>query len=242
MSPPASPTRRLAASHLLREIGLVWCGGWTRLRSRLWLILLASGLGVALVWFGDGADKVLLGQVRLDANEMARLTAKFISDYSDLVLCAPLALVLWSIGAVRGRARWRRLGLACLMAALMAGLIVNVFKYVVGRPRPDAAAAFPQLLYGPGTRAKLHSFPSGHTATSTATGVSLIAAAPVVVIPGAIYAASVGWSRMQLNKHHPIDVVVGAVIGLVCGACFASTVPGSVIRLGRRKRRRFSRG
>ena len=238
MNQPASPSRRLAASRkrCLREAGLVWHGGWSRLRSRLWLILLASGIGVALVWCGNGADQALLEQVRLDANATTTHAAKFISHYSDLVLCVPLALALWVGGVVRRCARWRRLGLACLMAALMAGWIVTVFKHVVGRPRPDAAAAFPQLLYGPESRAKLNSFPSGHTATSTATGVSLIAASPVVAIPAAIYAAAVGWSRMQLQKHYPVDVATGAVIGLVCGACFASTVPGSVIRLSRRKR------
>jgi len=238
MNPPTCPRRRLAASpkRCLREAGLVWRGGWSRLRSRLWLILLASGLGVALVWYGDGADRLLLDQVRMDANATTTHAAKFISDYSDLVLCVPLSLALWVGGVVFRRARWRRLGLACLMAALMAGWIVTVFKRLVGRPRPDAAAAFPQLLYGPESRAKLNSFPSGHTATSTATGASLIAASPVVAIPAVMYAASVGWSRMQLRKHYPLDVATGAIIGIVCGACFASTVPGSVIRLSRRKR------
>ncbi len=240
MNQPASPNtrRRLAPSRkrCLREVGLVWRGGWCRLRSRLWLILLAIGIGVALVWLGGNTDKDLLDQVRLDPNTAATQAAKCISDYSDLFLCVPLSLALWIIGVLRKRARWRRLGLACLMAALMAGLIVMMFKHVIGRPRPDAARAFPHLLYGPGTRSKLHSFPSGHTATSTATGISLIAAAPLLAIPGTIYAASVGWSRMQLRKHYPMDVAVGAAIGLICGACFASTVPGSVIRLSRRKR------
>lgn len=240
MSLPASPTRRPASARWLREVGLVWCGGWSRLRSRLWMVLLAGGVGVGLVWFGNGADKALLEQVWVDNAAVTR-GAKFISDYSDLVLCVPLSLALWSVGALRDRTRWRRLGLACLMAALMAGLIVNMVKYVVGRPRPDAAAAFPQTFCGPATRAKLTSYPSGHTATSTATGVSLIAAAPVVAIPGAIYAATVGWSRMQLRKHYPVDVAVAAVIGAICGACFASTIPGSVIRLRRRKRHQVAR-
>jgi membrane-associated phospholipid phosphatase len=240
MNPPVSPNpnRRLAASRrrCLREAGLVWHGGWCRLRSRLWLILLAIGIGLTLIGLGGDADKDLLEQVRLDPSAATTQTAKCISGYSDLFLCVPLSLALWIIGVLRRRARWRRLGLACLMAALMAGLIVTVCKHVVGRPRPDAARAFPQRLYGPGTRTKLHSFPSGHTATSTATGISLIAAAPLLAIPGTIYAASVGWSRMQLRKHYPMDVATGAIIGLLCGACFASTVPGSVIRLSRRKR------
>jgi len=54
-------------------------------------------------------------------------------------------------------------------------------------------------------------------------------------VPGVLYAASVGWSRMQLDKHYPIDVATGAVLGTLCGLCFASTVPGSWVRLKRRQ-------
>ena len=232
-------TARLPASgsRWLREIALVWRGGWTRLRSRLWLILLAAIAGSILVWFGDATDRALLDRVQTD-NPRGTQTARFISDHSDLVLGVPLALALWVAGAVRSRACLRRLGLACLMAALMAGLITQLIKRIPGRPRPDAAASFPDRtpLGGPSQNARLHSFPSGHTATSTATGVALVAAAPALAIPGALYAASVGWSRMQLRKHYPLDVAMGGFIGLLCGACFASTVPGSIIRLRRRKR------
>jgi len=182
-------------------------------------------------------DRALLDRVAVSENQSAAAVASFISDYaSDLTLCIPLSLVLWTVGAVRCRARWRCLGLACLMATSVAGLTVTVVKYVVGRPRPKVAEAYPKPLYGPTILAKLNSFPSGHTGTSTATGVSLIAANPLMVIPGAAYAAAVGWSRMQLRKHYPLDVAGGMAVGIVCGMCFASTVPGSVIRLKRRKR------
>ena len=227
---------RASGSRWLREIALVWRGGWGRLRSRFWIILLAAATGLVLVGIGNDADMALLGKICSDGNETATQAAKFIRDYSDLVLCVPLSLILWSVGAVSGRSRWRRLGLACLMSALMAGLVVTMLKEVTGRPRPAAAQLFPGvILHGPTTRSKLHSFPSGHTATSTATGVSLVASAPIVIIPGAIYSVTVGWSRMQLRDHYPLDVAVGGIIGLVCGACFASTVPGSIIRVRRRK-------
>jgi undecaprenyl-diphosphatase len=125
------------------------------------------------------------------------------------------------------------------MASLLAGLLVAGFKRIAGRPRPDAVTIFPEKLYGPSMQSKQHSFPSGHTVTSTATGVSLIAASPIVAIPAVVYAASVGWSRMQLRKHYPLDVATSAVIGVVCGACFASAVPGSFIRLRRKRRLRM---
>jgi len=242
------PSPRLPGSRnrYLREIVVVWRGGWGRLRTRLWIIVLASVMGSALVWVGDDADKAWLEKLRLD-DETATQTADFVSNYtSDLALCVPLSLALWfwGIGTTRRRSRWRRLGLACLMATAMAGLSVTVVKRVVGRPRPNVTEAYLQEHYGPdrhpfyglSLRSKLHSFPSGHTGTSTATGVSLIAASPIMIVPGVAYAATVGWSRMQLRKHHPLDVAGGAVIGIVCGLCFASTVPGSKIKLGRKKR------
>ena len=230
----------------LREIAVVWRGGWARLRTRLWIIVLASVIGSALVWVGDDSDKAWLEKLRLD-DTTATQSADFISNYtSDLALGVPLSIALWfwGIGTTRNRSRWRRLALACLMATCMAGLWVSVVKRVVGRPRPNVPEAYLQEhygsdrhpLYGLTMSSKLHSFPSGHTGTSTATGVSLMAANPLMIVPGVAYASTVGWSRMQLRKHHPLDVAGGAVIGLVCGLCFGSTVPGSKIKLRRRKR------
>jgi len=247
----ASPKQKrlpLTRRRCLREIVVVWREGWERLRTRLWIMVVASAIGSGLVWVGDDADKALLEKVRLD-DDIATQTANFVSNYtSDLALCVPLSLALWflGIGTTRNRSRWRRLGLACLMSTSVAGLGITVVKHVVGRPRPNVSEAFLQEhcgpdrhpFYGPSMSAKLLSFPSGHTGTSTATGVSLIAASPIMAVPGVAYAATVGWSRMQLRKHHPLDVAGGAVIGVVCGLCFASAVPGSKIRLRRRKRPR----
>jgi membrane-associated phospholipid phosphatase len=236
----------------LREVALVWRGGWARLRARLWIIALAAALGSGLAWVGTSQDKELMEEVRLDQPEatekFANQVADFVSSYtSDLTVGVPVSLVLWTIGALRCRARWRRLGLACLMATALAGLTVQGVKRVVGRPRPNVSEEYLQQLdrsaksyplYGPSNRSKLHSFPSGHTATSTASGVTWMSASPLLIVPGIAYAATVGWSRMQLRKHYPLDVTGGAVIGIVCGLCFASTVPGSSIQLRRRKTRR----
>lgn len=87
----------------------------------------------------------------------------------------------------------------------------------------------------------MQSYPSGHACTSATTGSTLAAFSPVLALPGAAYAVAVSWSRMQLNRHHPIDVTIGATIGIVCGLCFASTVPGSWIKLRRRQKRASQR-
>jgi membrane-associated phospholipid phosphatase len=239
----------ISGKRCLREVALVWRGGWARLRTRLWIIVVACTLSAGLAWVGTDQDRALMEKMRLDGTEATERAAEgvadFVSNYtSDLTLCIPVSLMLWTMGAVRGRARWRRLGLACLMATALAGLTVQGVKRVVGRPRPDVPDAYlqqlygsakPLPLYGPTSKSKLHGFPSGHTASSTATSVTWIATNPVMAVPGIAYAASVGWSRMQLRKHYPIDVAGGAIIGIVFGLCFASTVPGSIVQLTRKR-------
>ena len=195
-----------------------------------------------LVLIASDADNSLLNRLRFaDGDGTPKRVAAFISDHADLMLAVPLSLLIWGAGVLSGRVRWRKVGLACLMATLMAGLVVNVFRATTGRPRPRAAQPYTEVkdgLYGPHPFAsKFQSFPSGHTATSTATAVAIAAAVPIATIPCAVYAIVVGWSRMQLLMHHPTDVTVSLVIGLVCGLCFASTVPRAAIRLRRRKKK-----
>lgn len=234
---PAKPTGK----RLIQEAVQVLCGGWKRLWPRLWIVLAACGVGILLVLTASATDNALLKQVRVDGNDTVENIADFISDHADLMLGAPLSLLIWGAGAWFGRVRWRKLGLACLMATLMAGLIVLVFRVGTGRPRPFAAQPYTDVqdgFYGPHLSLKYQSFPSGHAGTSIATAVVIAAAVPVATIPCVVYAVAVNWSRMQLLMHHPLDVTVSTVIGLVCGLCFASTVPRSVIRLRRRKRKR----
>ncbi len=39
------------------------------------------------------------------------------------------------------------------------------------------------------------------------------------------FAAGIAWSRLQLARHRPRDLVAGAVAGLLAGACFLYLVP-----------------
>ena len=238
-SPSCEPNRsRLTGKRLAKEAAQVFSGGWQRLWPRLWIILAACGAGMLLVVTFSDADNALVGKIHVEDEKVTNV-AQFISDHADLMLAVPLSLAIWCAGVTGGRVRWRKVGLACLMAALVAGLFVNVFRATMGRPRPKAELA--DGFYGPHPReSSYQSFPSGHATTSTATAVVIAVAVPVTTIPCAIYAITVSWSRIQLRMHHPIDVTVGATIGLVCGLCFASAMPGSAIRLRRRSRKRKS--
>ena len=60
------------------------------------------------------------------------------------------------------------------------------------------------------------SFPSGTTylAFSTATSVSLSYPKWYVIVPSAVYASAVGYSRLHLGAHYPSDVISGAGLGV----------------------------
>jgi len=225
----------LSLKLLMREASQVWCGGWARVWPRLWIILVALGLGATLILTVSPLDKTLQRDARVE-NPSARSAAKYLSKYGDLNVTGPLAAVVWVAGAAFKKKRWRKLGLACLMGGLLAGLITNIPRAGLGRPRPYMEIA--DGFYGPHANGDYQSFPSGHATSSAAVGSAFGASSPVLAIPGAVFAASVSWSRMELDKHHPIDVTVGATIGTVCGLSFASTVPGAWIRLKRKRRRR----
>lgn len=219
----------------------VWKGGWSRLWPRMWIILLACLIGAGLVMTISPTDISLQQMVRIDNSQAANSAAHFFSRYGDLNVGGPLAVLIWIGGAARDRVRWRKLGLALLMALLLSGLIVNIFRVGTGRPRPYAAepnTAVSDGFYGPHRSADYQSFPSGHATASSTTAATLAGAMPLLTLPAAVYTFSVSWSRMQLNKHHPIDVTVGTIIGTLCGLCFASTVPGAWICLKERKPKR----
>ena len=121
------------------------------------------------------------------------------------------ALVLAVGGLLMRSDRWRDAAVACLLAGLIAGLAVNVFRPTIGRARPHAEAA--PGFYGFELDADFHSLPSGHASTNVATALGVLRVLPVVGVPLVAFAASVVWSRMQLNRHYPTDVLWGAVLG-----------------------------
>ena len=112
------------------------------------------------------------------------------------------------------RTRFRGHALAMALSIAFSGLLVNLAKIAVDRPRPPeyfAVRAVPIHVRGvvPDDR----SFPSGHAQTAFGAAVYLSClygrAAPAFLI----VAALVGLSRVALGVHFPFDVAAGALIG-----------------------------
>ena len=110
----------------------------------------------------------------------------------------------------------RKAGAAALLALALGALCTNVtLKPLVSRPRPwlDVAGLVPLVAeHDP------NSFPSGHTCAAFAAGIAWLMALPRKWGAAAVTAAvCMGLSRLYVGVHYPSDVLVGALVGALCG-------------------------
>lgn len=115
---------------------------------------------------------------------------------------------------------YRRWGLLALtvIAIAVTDVAVTALKALIDRPRPPLRYAEPEPLVRTPHDA---SFPSGHAATSFAAAAMLSFAFPRLRAPFALLAAAVAFSRVYVGVHYPLDVVVGAVLGILIAALLA---------------------
>ena len=106
---------------------------------------------------------------------------------------------------------------AVYVGTSVAGAFVVTYgmKYLVDRQRPYER--YPDRVHAY-SHENSPSFPSGHTATAFALATSLSVKYPkwYVIAPSAVWACSVGVSRMNEVVHYPSDVLAGAAIGAGC--------------------------
>lgn len=104
--------------------------------------------------------------------------------------------------------RWQVL-LWVAVADGLAQLSTTLIKVAVPRTRPRVHT----LVSEPHT----HSFPSGHAASSFACAVVLASFAPRLRWPLFVLAALIAFSRAYVGVHFPLDVLVGAGVGILLG-------------------------
>jgi membrane-associated phospholipid phosphatase len=128
---------------------------------------------------------------------------------------APVVIALWllMVGWLV-RQRRRRSAIIVAIAWPLGQGLVSVIKFIYQRPRPDP---------GPGEAPfSGYSFPSGHTFTAVVT-YGLLAALISEQLPGrwrwapwavaTLVVAGVGYSRVYLGAHYPVDVLGSLLLG-----------------------------
>ena len=122
--------------------------------------------------------------------------------------------LLWIVIALVLCAVYRRWGVFALtvVAVVLADWSSMGIKALVDRPRPPLRYAEPKTLVPVPHDG---SFPSGHAATSFAAATMLAFAFPRLAPFLYVLAAAVAFSRVYVGVHYPLDVIGGALLGVL---------------------------
>ncbi len=122
--------------------------------------------------------------------------------------------------------KYRRAGLTIAAALILSLIFCNgLLKNAAARMRPFDINTNVSLLIRPPSD---YSFPSGHTAASFASAVSLLLCRCKRLGAAAlITAALISFSRLYLYVHFPSDVLAGALLGVIFAAA-ADKIIGAV--------------
>jgi undecaprenyl-diphosphatase len=94
-------------------------------------------------------------------------------------------------------------------------------RQAIGRDRPPLVYPEPKPLVSlPDTGA----FPSGHASSAFACATVLAWASPRLRIPMFVLAAAIAWSRVYVGVHWPLDVLGGAVLGVLVATALLKLV------------------
>ena len=233
---PGPPGRHAGCFAPMMSPGSWW---WPNRPARVpkpWASGLLAGLGVVL--FAASALSVKTGATSWDArlfrilNQVPPGAASVLTPLSHLFGPAGIiAVVLLTVVYVVARNRSVLPVAAMAVAAGAAWALANVAKVIADRPRPYQVMAGAVLRQHP---AHGTSFPSSHTAVALAVVIALV---PFLGRPlaaaGIAYAGLVGWSRVYLGVHYPLDVLAGAGIGMAVAGVILLALQALLRRAGR---------
>ncbi len=176
----------------------------------LLLLLLASFAIAAAFHFDAAVRNWVLEHPSRTAKQLMRGVSRF-GDWPEHVFAG---MLLIAIAYWRGRQRWVRIGLMMILACALAGVAARGVKIATGRARPSVKHELG--WHGPRLSSKYSSFPSGHTAATTAFFGLLFFAKRrlgLCLLPIPLLIAA---SRMYVAAHYLSDVVSAAVLGTFC--------------------------
>jgi undecaprenyl-diphosphatase len=118
------------------------------------------------------------------------------------------ALLILYVGRLRGL---RFLVLATVSVVVADAISAHVFKQAFFRTRPCIALEGVRQLVG---CVNSPSFPSNHAANAAALATLATLYMPRLGLPAVALAMLVGYSRIYVGTHYPLDTLAGGVLGI----------------------------
>lgn len=198
-------------------IGRLYSGAWSVawVSRRKSLIVFAS-LGVSLLALHT-LDHPIMDWLATWRTENVVEWAKLLSLLGELHI-GPLILVatVWLWAEWRRNPHYRIPLIASVLAMFSSGVLVQVLKKIIGRPRPHLPVPDQLDWFHP----TWNSFPSGHAMHWSALIGALWILSPRLALAATPLALIVMTARLLVPRHYPTDLLAGAVLGLLCGICF----------------------
>ena len=143
----------------------------------------------------------------------------FVTDAGNFVLpCVVAAIVIVWVGRVRGL---RFLVLAVVSVVVADAIGTHLFKYSFLRARPCIGLADVRLLVG---CTHLPSFPSNHAVNASVLATLTTLYRPRLWLPATTLALLVGYTRVYVGVHYPLDVLAGSVLGVVVAVALSEAM------------------
>jgi undecaprenyl-diphosphatase len=139
-----------------------------------------------------------------------------ITDFGSFIAMGIICVVLYIFGGENTR----KVALLGLAALLLANVAVYLLKIIIAEPRPFNVLSHVDLLV---SESEIYSFPSGHSASSFAVMIviglkyrlHIKGKAYRLLYPLLAFAALIAFSRVYIGVHYPLDVVFGAIVGIL---------------------------
>ena len=184
------------------------------LLASAWLISLGIHSKTGVSHFDQSAWQFFIDHGSSQAHSLAR----FITSFGVLGVLLPVAVVVGVLVWVRSRSVTA--AIAPWLSVVVCSQIVSILKKSTDIVRPPFELQVVQV--------RNPSFPSGHTANTTALIVSVVLVAWCVAklsrrtmmwvsISGAVIVVAMGLTRLVLNVHWLSDVLAGWCIGAAVG-------------------------
>jgi membrane-associated phospholipid phosphatase len=208
------------------------CEGWQPKAAMFaWLLSIAS-----LLWIDQPLTQAIAAWIP-NHPELRKIFAGITKLGDSKVFLAPSLLLIFGLWLAEHTMRtpWlspvrlRQLlhgSLLLFAAVLLSGILANLLKFVIGRPRPALWLQQGMADFQPFTTGHAwHSYPSGHSTTAGAVAVLIAQMGQAVTgkpqgklwgYAAVLYALLIASSRLILLKHYLADTIAGLTLGALC--------------------------